>query len=94
MIQLVHFPAEEDKLGLLLSVQLAFQSFVVVGLLIILDIVIVLTDIVLGPSGLFSLVGRIIIGLLRLRLKLCLRCLNLDLVQIALMVYQHPVGGF
>ena len=45
MIQLVHFPAEEDKLGLLLSVQLAFQSFVVVGLLIILDVVIVLTDI-------------------------------------------------
>jgi hypothetical protein len=56
--------AEEGKFGLFLSVRLAFQSVAVVGLLVVPDVVNVLTDVVLGPSGLFSLIGTIVVGLL------------------------------
>ena len=78
--------AEEGKFGLFLSVRLAFQSFAVVGLLVVLNIILVLTDVVLGPSGLFSLVGTIIVGLLQLQSRFCPRCLALDLVWIPLIV--------
>ncbi len=54
--QRLHFTAEEGKFGLLLSVLLALQSFIVVGLLVVPGGIVVLTDVVLGHSGLFSLV--------------------------------------
>jgi hypothetical protein len=86
--------AEAGKFGLFLSVRLALQSFIVVGLLVIPGVAVVFTDVVLGPSGLFSLVWTIIVGFLRFPSKLRPWCFTLDLVLIALRVLQPRAGGF
>jgi hypothetical protein len=92
--QRLHLTAEEGKFGLFLSIRLALQSFIIVGLLVVPGVVFVLTVVVLGPSGLFFLVWTIIVGFLRFPSKLRPWCFALDLIPIALRVLQPRAGGF
>jgi hypothetical protein len=57
VLQGFHLPMEADKLGGILVVQLTIDALL--NLVIFLVIVLIVNDVVLGPLGLFSLIGLI-----------------------------------